>query len=495
MSDVCLFLEGTYPYVAGGVSTWVYELVKRLEDVTFSIVYLGPHRASSRKMMYEIPPNVVDFREIYLFDYQVWRENLGRPKKKGFEAVETFFKEMRREKTGIFEPLFEAIGDRNTRSLDLYDIVHSEEGWKILERVYDGEEKEPSFIDYFWTWRFLYLPLFSLLRVPLPEARVYHCASTGYAGVLGAIAKLKFNRPYLLTEHGIYTRERRIEISRADWIYSETSKEEKVLQGKEFFKDWWNSLFSFCSRLSYDKADEILTLYEGNRRIQVDEGAPREKTRIIPNGVDLGDYEMTPSRAAPEVFRIGFVGRVVPIKDVKTFLKACQIVRSEIRRVEVFIIGPVDEDKDYYEECHLLVRSENMADWVRFTGKSRVQDYYPMLDVLVLTSISEAQPIVILEAGACGIPVVASDVGACSEMLLGGDANDRLLGPSGIVTPISEPQATANAILRLLTNRPLARRMGENGRRRVEAFYQLDDVVARYRELYARYGEDMRWRA
>ena len=71
MQDVCLLLEGTYPYVAGGVSSWVYDLVKRMQDISFSIVYLGAHRPGSKKMHYELPENVVDFRELYLFDYRV----------------------------------------------------------------------------------------------------------------------------------------------------------------------------------------------------------------------------------------------------------------------------------------------------------------------------------------------------------------------------------------------------------------------------------------
>ena len=81
MNDVCLLLEGTYPYVAGGVSSWVCDLIKRMPEVTFSIVYLGAHRPRTKKMHYEIPPNVLDFQEHYLFDYQVKPE-----KQKGFQS-------------------------------------------------------------------------------------------------------------------------------------------------------------------------------------------------------------------------------------------------------------------------------------------------------------------------------------------------------------------------------------------------------------------------
>ena len=64
MNDVCLLLEGTFPYVAGGVSTWVYDLIRKMDDLSFSIVYLGANRNTLKRQKYPIPSNVAEFKEI-----------------------------------------------------------------------------------------------------------------------------------------------------------------------------------------------------------------------------------------------------------------------------------------------------------------------------------------------------------------------------------------------------------------------------------------------
>lgn len=113
-----------------------------------------------------------------------------------------------------------------------------------------------------------------------------------------------------------------------------------------------------------------------------------------------------------------------------------------------------------------------------------VKDYYKFLDLVVLTSLSEAQPYVILEANCVGIPVVASDVGACREMLEGTEMADKRLGASGLVTEVSNPESTAQAILKLLNDPSLYQSMSEAGKERVVRYYNQDDLLGRYLNLY-----------
>lgn len=489
MTDICLLLEGTYPYVAGGVSSWVDQLLNRYKDLTFSILYLGPRRSAQKKMHYKIPENVVDFREIYLFDYQIRKEHTKPGKKKDFEILFSFFKDMRSGNVALLPELLRIIGNPETRTISLHDLAHSLEGWEMLLKLYNTEGEETSFLDYFWTWRFLFLPFFSLLRIDLPQARMYHSVSTGYAGAIGAMAKLKYNRPYLLTEHGIYTRERKIEISKADWIFSKEANEIIVSDDREFFREWWIQLFSFLSKVSYEWADEIITLFDGNKKIEIEEGADPNKISVIPNGVDFQSLSTLKSKTDKSVYRIGLVGRVVPIKDIKTFIKAARKIYDDLPNVEILVIGPWDEDEDYYKECLFLVEMESLKNVVKFTGKVRVSDYYPMLDIMVLTSISEAQPIAILEAEACGIPVVATDVGACRELVYGRTPDDQLLGVCGEIVPICNPEAVSKAVIKILKDPSLCKKMGNIGKKRVEMYYQMDDLVARYHAKYIQYTE------
>jgi len=493
MDDVCLFLEGTYPYVAGGVSTWVYNLINRLRDVTFSIVYLGAHRHAAKKLHYEIPPNVRDFREYYIFDYAAHRERKRRPRPRDFEVIGEFILKMRRGDLSMFGEVSRVMGDPKTRSVDLFDLIHSRQGWDLLRELYRKEETEVSFIDYFWSWRFLYMPLFSLLRAEIPPARVYHSVSTGYAGMMGALGKLRHRRPYLITEHGIYTRERKIDISTSDWIYSPDAEELKVTERRDFFREWWISLFEGLSRLAYEQADQIITLFEGNRRVQIEEGADPEKTSVIPNGIDIPAAGRNTGGRDPARPRIGFVGRVVPIKDVKTFIRACKIIHFEIPEAEIYVLGPTDEDEDYFKECRLLAQMSGLENVLKFEGKVRVSDYYPKLDVLVLTSISEGQPLAVLEGYGYGIPAVATDVGSCSEIICGQNDEDRLLGPSGIITPICDAGATARGVLQILKNPGLREQMAGAGRRRVKKYYELNELLGKYQDLYSYYMERVCW--
>ncbi len=493
-SDVCLILEGTYPYVSGGVSSWVYQLIRELKDVRFSIVYIGAYRDSTRTLHYELPSNIVEFRELYLFDYRVFPEKLPPARSEDFEIVKKFLMALKKGHCQHFDDLVRVAGDKETRTISLYDMAHSQALWKVLESTYREEGAEVSFVDYFWTWRFLHLPLFSILRAEIPQARVYHTVSTGYAGVLGALAASRTSRPLLLTEHGIYTRERKIEIARANWIYSESAETPAVSEGQDYFKDWWTQFFVGLSRLVYDRASEIITLYERNREIQIQEGADPARTRIISNGVSIPPA-LPPRNPDKKNLRIGFVGRVVPIKDVKTFIRACRKIYEEFPEVEIDILGPTDEDPDYYHECVLLTELQGLNSVIRFRGKVNPADFYPGYDVVVLTSISEAQPLVILEAHSYGIPVVSTAAGSCNELLNGRSDDDRLLGPSGLITPICDPAATAEAVIRLLKDPRKAQRMGETGRRRIVTYYQEDDFLAAYEELYNHYGERISWQA
>jgi glycosyltransferase involved in cell wall biosynthesis len=104
--------------------------------------------------------------------------------------------------------------------------------------------------------------------------------------------------------------------------------------------------------------------------------------------------------------------------------------------------------------------------------------------VLVLTSLSEAQPLVILEANCAGVPAVASNVGACDELLFGRTPEDRALGPSGILTAVASPHETADAVVRLWRDPQLRRCMQLAGIRRVESFYRESDLLAAYRAIY-----------
>lgn len=486
-ADVCLFLEGTYPYVSGGVATWVHELITAQKDLTFHIVSLLPPNEQV-SMKYSLPSNVVELTNVYLQQLPKGRGFLSRSEKKNlFAAMEVPLLNMQSPHTRLkdLEKVIKALKAPG-KPLGEKIILNSPEAWTMLLRMYYATMGEHSFLDYFWSWRALLGGLFSVLLAELPEASCYHSLCTGYAGLFLARAKIETGKPCFLTEHGIYTNERRIEIGTADWLDDHKAlnfnlRHHKIMD--RTLRDFWIDTFTGYSRMCYEAADTCITLIESNISLQVSDGASIDKLRIIPNGID---YERFASIKKDRNHRptVALIGRVVPIKDIKTFIRACHILKRTLPHLEAYIIGPTDEDPIYYKECVAMVKEHGLQDTITFTGKVNVDNYFTHIDVAVLTSISESQPLIILEAGAAGIPVVATDVGGCREMVMGRNDENPKLGPGGGIASLSNAQSIAYEIQQLLTDKELYARCSEAMRNRVYQYYHKDQQNEAYHTLY-----------
>jgi glycosyltransferase involved in cell wall biosynthesis len=147
-------------------------------------------------------------------------------------------------------------------------------------------------------------------------------------------------------------------------------------------------------------------------------------------------------------------------------------------------MGPTDEDEDYYQECLEIVTHASAFDTIEFTGRVNIEEYLPKVDIMVLTSISEGQPLVILEAGAAGIPSVATNVGACSEMIYGRTDEQPNLGDGGMICPLSSPYEVANALHRLITDKEYYDGCCVAIKNRVKKYYNKERENTAYRKLY-----------
>ena len=494
LNDVCLLMEGTYPFVYGGVSSWIHNLIKALPHIRFTGVCILPQSDKKWEIKYDLPSNFFDLKIIYLHDYNMENKRKGNRAKRHqqIDLLRIFHKNLHKNNYSFFEKILPIFQSEQKKGLSINDMISGKEAWNLLLELYNPEVNKESFIDFFWTFRFTHLPLFNILKAKIPKAKVYHTISTGYAGLLGSVAKYRYKKPLLLTEHGIYTKERKIEISHADWIYDSSDKRVKINGEIGTFHKMWTNLFHTLGKITYNSADSIFTLYEGNRQIEIAEGADPGKTFVIPNGIDInkfGKIKQNPNRGKEDKKHVyvGFVGRIVSIKDVKTFIRACKIVSLHLPKAFFLIIGPTEEDPVYYEECLELVELLDLQNMVEFTGKVNIMDYYPKLDVLVLTSVSEAQPLVILEAGCVGIPSVASDVGACRELLEGYNEDDKGIGHSGIVTQVADPEDTAKAIITILSDYKLSQKYSIAAKKRVNTFYKESDLNQRYLTIYNKF--------
>jgi glycosyltransferase involved in cell wall biosynthesis len=341
-----------------------------------------------------------------------------------------------------------------------------------------------SFLHFFWAWRALFGGLVATLSFPLPRARVYHTVSTGYAGLLAARAAVETGRPMLITEHGIYTHERRIEILQADWIVDTVDKGFAIHDPRRDLRDFWSAAFESYARACYQACTEVITLHGANQPAQTGLGAAPDRMKIIPNGVDYRGLSRLPPADADDPPTVALVGRVVPIKDIMTYLHAIKILRGQFPDLIALVLGPTDEQPDYYATCKAAAAALGLDDTVKFTGQIDVADYFPRIHVNVLTSLSESQPLSVLEAGAAAIPTVATDVGACREILAGRRDESPPLGDGGVLTDVSSPEQTAAAIASLLRDPARRERMGRTMQERVRQYYDLNLVDDAYAGIY-----------
>lgn len=466
---VCLVVEGCYPYVVGGVSSWVHNLIRQFPHTDFLVQTIVSDRKLRGRFAYELPKNVVEVREIYLQD-EDWA---GKTKRRGRRRLTA-------EQYAALNSL--VLGDdvdwRTVftifeKSFSVNDLLMGPEFLKIVEECYRRRYSNLNFTDFLWTIRSMYLPLFYTLRNRPPEADLYHCVCTGYAGVWGAMAKERYQKPLLISEHGIYTREREEEIIKARWVSGS-------------YKNLWIDQFQKMSGCAYRYADRVTSLFQEARGLQIELGCPREKTVVTPNGIRVEDFADIPRKApGEESFHIGAVLRVAPIKDVKTMLHAFHYAKQRNPRLRLSILGPWDEEPDYAQECFDLVERLQLKD-VEFTGRVNVRDYIGTLDTLILTSISEGQPLTILEGFAAHKPCIATNVGNCRGLLYG---EQDELGRAGIITPVMGVEKIGDAMLWMADHPDEVRQMGEIGYRRVTQSYTVEQMRAAYRELYRNVAE------
>lgn len=469
MFHVCVIVEGAYPYVTGGVAQWLQQMMLELSDIEFSIVTISAEAKTEKDYKYELPSNVVRLSNLSLDDETLLkirkkqRKINSKDKENAWRIIKDVYREMEDGKMEGFSQLYRIIGEE--KILNGNDLILSKQAWQLIISFYESKVLVEPFIDFYWSWRTNCLLLYKLFLFELPKADIYHSLCTGYAGVLGAIAKAKYNAPFIMTEHGIYTHEREMEIEHVDWV-------------KGYQKDVWTKMFVIMGKIAYFYSDKIISLYENAKKAQLELGASKEKTEVIPNGVNIDAFSAAKEPAGDGKICIGMVCRVVPIKDVLTFIYACKIIDFAFPQSEFYIIGSYDEDEDYYQRCKILIKELGLGSKVVFTGKVKMDEYYPLLDVLVITSIKESQPLTVLEAISRGIPVVATKVGSLPE----------ILKDAGIIVLPKDIEAIAKGVIKFITDKPFKKRIVQKAFERVKEEYSFSKVVQRYRTIYTQIG-------
>jgi len=229
-------------------------------------------------------------------------------------------------------------------------------------------------------------------------------------------------------------------------------------------------------------ADALVVVSETIRQDLVDLGvAPAGKIRVVPLGLDLAHLCRDLPRGVlrremgigESTRLVGMVGRLVPIKDVPTFLQAARLVRGAGHDVRFALVGDGEERPALESQCERL----GLSDAVTFFGWRRdLEAVYGDLDVVVNASRNEGTPVALIEALAAARPVVATRVGGTPD-LLGEDARGRLVPPGS-------PEALAAAIVATLQESEAARHRALAGREHVIARHSVARLVRDVDELY-----------
>ena len=227
----------------------------------------------------------------------------------------------------------------------------------------------------------------------------------------------------------------------------------------------------FLARLAARAVDHYVCVSEDSAELTVTQGIPRRRVEVLHNGIDTRRFEFRgPSVGGPAVV----VARLAAEKDVATLLHATALVIRQWPSFRLAIAG----DGPCMPELRQLTSELGIGAHVQFLGMMRdVPALLANAGLFVLSSVSEGVPLTLLEAMACGLPVVATRVGGIPEVVV--DAE------TGTLVQPGDPVALAAAIVRLVADDERSRQMGAAGRRRVERLFEIRQMVAAYERMYA----------
>jgi sugar transferase (PEP-CTERM/EpsH1 system associated) len=210
-------------------------------------------------------------------------------------------------------------------------------------------------------------------------------------------------------------------------------------------------------------------------------GLPPAKLTVIRNGIDIDQFTDLPDQqTARAMFGLPVPGKIMaaigrprPVKGFSYLLEAFAQIAADQPDLYLLFVGDGPEKRPLQTAAQQLPS----ANRVIFLGdQQEIPRLLAALDILVLPSLWEGLPNVVLEAMAAGLPVVATAVGGTPELVVEGE--------TGLLVPPRDPATLAEAIVTLLTDPELARRLGENGRQRVTTQFTIQQTVAQTESLY-----------
>ncbi len=483
-TKVLLISEGTYPFNFGGVSTWAHDLCNKVKNVDYVLYSINAEVEKEPK--FKLSNNVKKVIQVPLWsseepldciDYDVKYSKILEAKENTCnqsikELFIPFFRDFIKE---IFseQASIEKIDDSFYnmwlffQDYDYKTTMRSELAWdtfcNVVKKTLPKEELNHVSLDDIttamrWIYRFL-IPM----AIKVPRVDVSHVTISGIAVIPALSLKYRHNTPILVTEHGVFIRERLIAISSADYSY--------------FLKKMLISFSESITKLVYHHASKITTVNKFNITWEKFYGADESKIDVIYNGVDDTIFKPRPKpEHLANVPTVVAAARIFDLKDILTMIRTCDEVRKKIPEVQFLIYGNKDAVPEYTEECEALIEELQVQDNFFLKGFHNSPELiYSEGDISILTSISEGFPYTVIESMSSGVPVVATDVGGVSEAL------DETCG---FICKPKDYKEIAKKVVRLLENEQLRRWMGENSRTKVQNNFTIETFIKAYQKTY-----------
>jgi glycosyltransferase involved in cell wall biosynthesis len=467
---IALITEGNYPFATGGVSTWCDQLLRGMPEHEWVVVGLTP--TGREPLVWPMPPSV---SSVVL--HPVWGAEAtpARRGRRGADAGPLIEAALLSLWNAALAPDSESVLDEAESALRELVLLSNRRRMASLLAAHGST----SALMTAWSTHCSDLPrlsvaeavaasrlvdrMLAVVDAPVPPVDVVHAAGNGAAAMVGLAVHWRNKTPLVLSEHGVYLRERYVALDQGglSWV------ERRAV----------TSLMRRLCQVAYRVAERILPVSDFNRRWALQLGADPARVQTIHNGVNPSLYRQV--GAEPEVPTLSFVGRIDPLKDLHTLVRAFALVREKVPSARLRLFGPVSKaNESYRDSVAQLVSELSLAGAVTFEGPSNGSR--PAIEagsIVVLSSISEGLPFSLIEAMMCGRATVSTDVGGVAECL---DPEGR----SGVVVPARDPVEFADACVRLLMDDELRHTMAAAARQHALATATSERMLTAYRGVY-----------
>jgi glycosyltransferase involved in cell wall biosynthesis len=466
---IALMTEGTYPFAFGGVSVWCDQLIRGMPGYDFHLVALVGTAAESP--VWALPGNVVSMVTMPLWGpapaapapRRAGGRRAGLPLRLLRQLIDILLGPQAgtpQRFGGVLRELHEYCSRHGALTASLASdkaVRLLAEAWR--DRSPGASPAEPTLHDAVTALQLLDHSLRPLCYQSEP-ADLGHAVANGLSLLPALAAKWQHGVPVLLTEHGVYLREQYLQHRRSPYRWP--------------VKALYLSFLRHLCATGYAEAAAITPGNAYNRRWEERLGAEPSRIRTVYNGVDPACFPAVDGE--PAVPTISWVGRIDPIKDLETLLRAFAQVHRDLPAARLRLFGSAPPGGEpYLHRCQALAAELGIDGAAAFEGRvADIRDAYQAGSIVVLCSVSEGFPYSLIEAMTCARACVATDVGGVTEAL----------ADTGLIVPPRNPERLARACLSLLRDASLRRRLGSAARARALEYFTVDEAINTFDEIY-----------